>query len=186
MSTLGFSANDCKQAFERCDRNKDGKLDFDDFVQLFTVAWAHRETRDALRDSFERDMSEVVAQACRPVDKPPPPMPGEEVLRMRSRRSRRPSHSLWSPTLIASPNWSTRATRRSGEKSLPPINPSRRRVSIKRRYSQGTKLPSIDRDSRDAVAAYTNADPGQLPGASPGGRRRSTAKTTAYDGFMTS
>ena len=186
MSTLGFSANDCKQAFERCDRNKDGKLDFDDFVQLFTVAWAHRETRDALRDSFERDMSEVVAQACRPVDKPPPPMPGEEGIE----NAEPPVTTAFPFALVANSHRITKLVDacdpKIREKSLPPVNPSRRRVSIKRRYSQGTKLPSIDRDSRDAVAAYTNADPGQLPGASPGGRRRSTAKTTAYDGFMTS
>ena len=49
------------------------------------------------------------------------------------------------------------------ERSLPPINPTKRRVSIKRRYSQNSsKLPAIDRESRDAVAAYTDA-----------GRRRS-------------
>jgi len=68
MSTLGFSPGDVKLAFDACDRNRDGKLDFEDFIQLFTVAWAHRETRQAFQDSFARDMSEVVAQACRPVD----------------------------------------------------------------------------------------------------------------------
>ena len=67
MTNLGFTSNDVRMAFEMCDRNGDGKLDFDDFVQLFTVAWAHREKRIAFQDSFARDMSEVVAQACRPV-----------------------------------------------------------------------------------------------------------------------
>ena len=131
-------------------------------------------------------MSEVVAQACRPVDKPPPPMPGEEGIE----NAEPPVTTAFPFALVANSHRITKLVDacdpKIREKSLPPINPSRRRVSIKRRYSQGTKLPSIDRDSRDAVAAYTNADPGQLPGASPGGRRRSTAKTTAYDGFMTS
>ena len=75
VSTLGFSAEDVRTAFVRCDRNGDGKLDFDDFLQLFIVAWAHREKRDAFQDSFERDMSEVVAATCRPIDGP---MPGED------------------------------------------------------------------------------------------------------------
>ena len=75
MSNLGFSKQDVRLAFERCDRNRDGKLDFEDFVQLFTTAWAHREKRVAFADSFARDMSEVVAQACRPVVKP---VPGED------------------------------------------------------------------------------------------------------------
>lgn len=76
VSTLGFSEDDVRTAFVRCDRNGDGKLDFDDFLQLFTVAWAHREKRVAFQDSFARDMSEVVSQACQPVM---PPVPGEEV-----------------------------------------------------------------------------------------------------------
>jgi hypothetical protein len=61
MKALGFGANDTKLAFELGDRNGDGKLDFEEFVQLFTIAWAHRETRDAFADGFGRDMAEVIS-----------------------------------------------------------------------------------------------------------------------------
>ena len=60
MDALGFSKRDTRLAFKRGDRNGDGKLDFEDFVQLFTIAWAHRETRDAFNDSFARDMDDIV------------------------------------------------------------------------------------------------------------------------------
>lgn len=72
MRSLGFDPEDVKLAFECCDTSSDGKLDFEEFVQLFTVAWAHRETRVAFNDAFARDLSDVVADACSPVGKGAP------------------------------------------------------------------------------------------------------------------
>ena len=65
MKTLGFSESDVRDAFERCDQSNDGKLDFEEFVQLFTIAWAHREKRVAFHDAFARDMSEVRGRYAR-------------------------------------------------------------------------------------------------------------------------
>ena len=60
MEALGFSKKDARLAFKQGDRNGDGKLDFEDFVQLFTIAWAQKETREAFNDSFARDMDDIV------------------------------------------------------------------------------------------------------------------------------
>jgi Ca2+-binding EF-hand superfamily protein len=63
MKALGFRAEDTKEAFDRGDASQDGNLDFEEFVQMFTVAWAHRESRVAFNDSFGRDMQDVVEAA---------------------------------------------------------------------------------------------------------------------------
>ena len=60
MKALGFSDADTKEAFERGDASRDGKLDFEEFVQMFSTAWAHREARTAFNDGFGRDMQDVV------------------------------------------------------------------------------------------------------------------------------
>ena len=61
FKSLGFSEEDTCRAFSHGDQNRDQMLTFEEFVQLFTVAWTQRDTRIAFNDAFTRDLSAVWA-----------------------------------------------------------------------------------------------------------------------------
>ena len=176
MTSLGFTAADTKEAFASGNDNHDGKLDFGEFVQMFSNAWAHRESRTAFNDAFGRDMHDVVQTGLRPDQSAGAEHSDENGGKGARRRSYEEpdrvttafpfalvanSHRITklvdacNPTVresalpkISDKAGGQRRTRRR-ESRLPPVN--KRRVS----------LPKAEKDAEKAAAAYT--DTGGLP-----------------------
>ena len=62
MTAMGFTKEDTRVALQIGDQNRDGELSFDEFMALFTYAWANRELQNDFTEGFARDISLVLGR----------------------------------------------------------------------------------------------------------------------------